>query len=917
MRIVQVLDYYASGNAVANCAVTYYRYSKRLGLDCAIVARLIDKHDDIISEMSYLDELSDEDIIMYHLCIGTPLNDEICNYKCKKVLVYHNITPPDMLKRYDSNLANACELGLSQLSYMKDYFDICLADSEFNKRDLIEAGYKEENITVIPPFVSRDDFSKTPDPTIVKKMNDGWTNILFVGRVSPHKKYEDAIKIFDYYKKYINAKSRLIFAGGVMEPYYLRLADYVRDLKLNDVIFTKQISFSQLLAYYSTADVFLCMSEHEGYCIPLIEGMAFDIPVIAYDAGAVSGTMGNSGILINDKNPVFVAKIIDKLVKDSDFREGVVEGQRQYLATIDDEHIFNMFSKWIDSLQGNLQKIEAHSVEYPVSIGTNPYDVIVVIKADDWDVAKKNIYYIRKNLNPKRVVVVSSKKIRSKLSQEDNVHFIDEDTLYPGMSFSNIRAIFERKGLNPSLTGWFLQQFLKISYALVCKDEYYLVWDADTIPVRPIDMIDKENGHPLFNMKPEYISPYFSTLHTLLKLKKSDMESFITEHMLFKTDIMKDLISKIEMNSKLNGKAFYEKIIDATDFSMQGTSFSEFETYGTFCDYYYPNVYQKRHLKTFRAGKIFLGADVNDDILEWVSKDVDTISFEYPQTVNEKSRLMAQNRKYREKNTFSDLVSRVYLTDTLSLSSYLPAMKAALEMDYPWKKNPSYLDSDDYADYKEKIKLNHDKIVKFWKPDMQTMILAEKFVEKGWLVYIYDPDSVCRESLKNNPFIGACILQRDLYENIKYLNDEKEIRDIKGIDFILTKDIHEFYKKEDSGTRNVILVQSATCISDFIHSQNMKKIATNIIDIALLNKDSIVRNEQEYIVTYSYNNQYYNDVIKLLKEFFVIHNMNDITQYYNYVEVIHSLLSVLKEKQETIPNEFYNELLEYFKLWII
>lgn len=906
MRIIQVLDYYASGNAVANCAVTYYRYCKRLGIDCAIVARLIDKQDDMISEMSLLDDLLDEDIIMYHLCIGTPLNDEICNYECKKVLVYHNITPPEMLQAYDSNLAKACEMGLAQLANMKDAFDICLADSEFNKQDMISVGYCAENITVIPPFVSKEDFSKTPDEKIVKRMSDGWTNILFVGRVSPHKKYEDVIKAFDYYKKNINPKSRLILAGGVMESYYLRLVDYVRDLKLKDVIFTKQIPFSHLLAYYATANIFLCMSEHEGYCIPLIEAMEFDIPVIAFDAGAVKGTMGNSGILIDDKNPVFVAKIIDKITKDSSFREGVLEGQRQYLKTIDDEHIFNLFAKWTEGLEARLgQTIQKK--DCIINENSNPYDVVVVIKADDWDIAKRNIKYIRNNLNPKRVVIVSSKKIKNKLKPEDNVSFIDEDSLYPGMSFSSIREIFEVKGHDRSLTGWFLQQFLKMSYSFVCKDDYYLVWDADTIPVKPIDMINKETGKPMFNMKPEYVAPYFSTLKNLLGLKKCDEESFITEHMLFNVEIMKALIAKIEQNHKYEGTKFFEKIINATDFSKQGNSFSEFETYGTFCEYYYPNVYEKRHLKTFRAGKIFLGTDVDDSILDWVSKDIDTISFEYPQKVNLKSQALSHNRKYREKHTFMNLVSRIYLTETLFYSDDLLAVKAALEMDYPWQEKAVYYESEDYAQKQQMLKIHENKIVKFWSPNSLESLLALRFADCGWNVMIFDQDKRCRDNLNNNPFIGATILRNEWYANVSFVEDKEIYEKTDATSFISISAINDFDK--ETVKNSIVLVNGNLSL----YAKLVDEYDATYMDISLLKKDNITDLFRDCIILLQNASNKDRDLLTVLMDNYSVQMMKDMEEFKLYSAFIGKIVYVVKDCKGNIPDEF----LQQSNIWFV
>lgn len=773
MKIIQVLDYYASGNAVANCAVTYHKFSEKLGFESRIVARLIDKRDTYVEELTYLDELSPDDVIMYHLCIGTPLNNDICDYECKKVLVYHNITPPEFLEKYNRGLAGACEEGLRQLVMMRPYFQLCLADSEFNRQDLIRAGYDEDKITVIPPFVSRKDFENEPDFDIVKKYRDGWTNILFVGRVSPHKKYEDLIRIFDYYKKNINPKSRLILAGGVMDNYYECLSAYVKELGLRDVIFTKQIPFSALLAFYRTASVFLCASEHEGYCIPLIEAMIFNIPVIGFDAGAVKDTMGGAGILVQDKSPVLVSKIIEELERNEELRGHVLERQNNYLETLTEDKLFVRFRDWVQ----NLDRIEDISTRQDQMVtieeGCAPYDVVMVIKAADWNTARINLSYIRKNLKPKRIVIISSGKLREYLKPEDQVVFINEDKLYKGLSFQNVRAFFEARKLPLSLTGWFLQQFLKFAYAFVCEDEYYLTWDADTIPLNPISMLDEATGKPCFDMKPEYVEPYFDTLYNLMGLKKIEEESFIAEHMLFSVQVVKDMIFRIEQNDKIFGKTFYEKILNASDFSRQGNVFSEFETYGTFCRYYYPDLYVKRHTDSFRGGKMFLGEEPSHDVLSWVAKEKDIVSFEYPQPVIQKARALSENKKFRDKYTFREFVERVYLSDVSNRSDWLQEEEAVLLMDYPWAKEPVYRQSEQWKNLAAGRTENAHRKLLVYNPYSELCALSAVLGAKGYNVTAVDPAGRFHQMTEENMPAGM----KALREN-GYLEGLKEIKEL-------------------------------------------------------------------------------------------------------------------------------------------
>lgn len=860
MKIVQVLDYYASGNAVANCAVTYHKFSKKLGLDSKIVARLIDKEDADVVDLSYLDTLSIDDTIMYHLCIGTPLNNDICDYECKKVLVYHNITPPEFLEKYDQGLSEACAEGLRQLVMMKPYFQLYLADSEFNRQDLIKAGYEADKIVVIPPLVSRKDLERLPDSDIMNKYGDDWTNILFVGRVSPHKKHEDLIRIFNYYKRNINSKSRLILAGGVMENYCRNLEKFAKELELEDVIFTRQISFSQLLALYKTASIFLCTSEHEGYCIPLIEAMIFGIPVIGYNAGAIGDTMGGSGILLEDKSPVLVAKIINELENNGEIREHLLERQNAYLEKITEEEIFAMFKGWI----GKLSEIKDVStkIQNPVVIEEDcaPYDVVVAIKSSDWNTAKLNFKYIRKNLKPKRIVVISSKQLRSYLRPEDNVVFIDEDRLYEGMSFRSVKEFFENHNLPVSLTGWFLQQFLKLAYAFICEDDYYLTWDADTIPLNPVSMLSEATGKPYFDMKPEYVETYFDTIQKLLQLEKVEDESFISEHMLFQAKVVKELLHKIEQNDAVLGNKFFEKILYASDFSRQGNVFSEFETYGTFCSYYYPDLYEKHHLNSFRGGKMFLGENPSEEVLDWVSKCKDLISFEVPQEVISKGVTMSSDKKFREKYTFNEFVERIYLLDSVKKNAWLQSEEAVLVMDYPWAKEPEYKQSRKYQKMISGRECRANKKILIFQPDLETCALAVILAAEGFPVMLYDTAGILDQAIKQNSFVGIKALKEN--DGLETLVIVKEIEKDKNFSYaIVNSQYAEEFDHLSEGktilTENVIFT-GAGFSKELWESLGKLKVNGILMDISFIDKYALLNNKTRLYI--------YSDNVKSVEE---------------------------------------------------
>ncbi len=183
-----------------------------------------------------IDELPktrDNDIIILHIAIYWAFNEKIKEMKGRKIFVYHNITPSEFFLPYNQISANACQMGIDQVKSMKDIPVYCLADSEFNKNDLISYGYTCP-IDVLPIIIPFEDYDKNPDQDTLERLADGMTNILFVGRICPNKKQEDIIRAFAYYKKYYNPDSRLILLGGYDDNdlYYRSLEKYIDELKL-------------------------------------------------------------------------------------------------------------------------------------------------------------------------------------------------------------------------------------------------------------------------------------------------------------------------------------------------------------------------------------------------------------------------------------------------------------------------------------------------------------------------------------------------------------------------------------------------------------------------------------------------------------------------------------------------------------
>lgn len=357
MKIIQLLPTISFGDAVGNDTLALKKVISELGYETEIYSENVDERlpKKSAHKLSKIPKLNKNDIIIYHKSTGTGMSFELDKYKCHKMMIYHNVTPPHFFAPYSLRSAELTKYGLEGMKYLSDKIEYCMADSEFNRQNLIDAGYKCP-IDVRPILIPFDDYKKTPNESVIKKYRDGYVNIIFVGRIAPNKKQEDIIRTFYYYKKYINSKSRLIFVGSYsgMESYYDRLTRYVKALELDDVVFTGHIPFADILAYYHAADVFLCMSEHEGFCVPLVEAMFFDVPVVAYSSCAVPYTMNGSGAVIDTKDPVEVAMLIDRIVNDSVLKDKLIKSQRERLKDFSYEEVKKTF---VNQLQSYIKSI--------------------------------------------------------------------------------------------------------------------------------------------------------------------------------------------------------------------------------------------------------------------------------------------------------------------------------------------------------------------------------------------------------------------------------------------------------------------------------------------------------------------------------------------------------------------------------
>lgn len=261
------------------------------------------------------------------------------------------------------------------------------------------------------------------------------------------------------------------------------------------------------------------------------------------------------------------------------------------------------------------------------------YDVIIPVAFKDYDFFKKSYNYLCENLGGEHVFILTDGKMARYLPKiirnSSRFVIIDENSLVDGLTYLGIHSIIKSQGREHTNTGWFFQQFLKMGFALsdYCKNDYYLSWDADTIPLNKMSFFD-ENGKPYFTMKTEYHKPYFESMQLLLGISKVNPRSYIAEHMMFKKEYMKQLIRDIN-DSSVVGNVWYEKILNSIVPEQESTdSFSEFETYGSYCKIFHSDQYVERSIYGFRRGGLIQGRFISNRMLNCLACEYDVASFE-------------------------------------------------------------------------------------------------------------------------------------------------------------------------------------------------------------------------------------------------------------------------------------------------
>ena len=341
--IYQLTEALTPGDAISSAVLAMDAFLKKRGMACGVFVGRGGDHcaAGAVSADRMPKTLKTSDWLFYQYSTGSALNDFFAVQNCHRVLVYQNITPAEYFEPYDPVLADRLRWGREQLREIVPTLDFALASSEYSARELRELGCERVYVLSVPVDFSR--YGGEGDETLRAKLSDGKTNILFVGRQVPNKCIEDVLLFADYYAAATGDNCRVVLAGDRSLRSY---AEKIDALPLSvEVCNPGRVSQSELTAMYRTASLFLCMSEHEGFCVPLLECMHYGVPILAYAAAAVPETLGVGGQCFAEKSFPAVAERMYALLRDERERERTLLAQRKRLEDFSGEKVMERFAE--------------------------------------------------------------------------------------------------------------------------------------------------------------------------------------------------------------------------------------------------------------------------------------------------------------------------------------------------------------------------------------------------------------------------------------------------------------------------------------------------------------------------------------------------------------------------------------------
>ncbi len=340
MRIDQVLPSLASRDAIGVHSLTLTDALRRAGIDSDIYyGNCTPDVAGLGRPVTELGRFAKHRWLLYHASIGSPAYDFVATREEPKLVNYHNITPAHLLEGWAPIVTYEVSFGRAQLERLAPECRFAIADSEFNRGELEGAGYKGTD--VVPLLIDMTSTGRDPDPKVAARLAEakanGGADLLYVGKISPHKAPHDLVKMLAVYRRLYDPEARLHLVGSPLGlRYEPALRAFIERLELGDAVnLAGSLDPSGLEAYFRAADVYVSASDHEGFCVPVVEAMGHGIPVVAYGVTAVPETVGDGGILLDSKEPLRFAAALSRVLGDEELRRRLSEAAARRVAHFD------------------------------------------------------------------------------------------------------------------------------------------------------------------------------------------------------------------------------------------------------------------------------------------------------------------------------------------------------------------------------------------------------------------------------------------------------------------------------------------------------------------------------------------------------------------------------------------------------
>ena len=418
--------------------------------------------------------------LQIHVSMGNDALWDVAKLPHRKTVVYHNITPARFFEGVNEHARRYAEIGREQLAELAKVSELGIADSRYNEQELVRAGFAKT--AVVPIIVDWSAFDVAPDPAVLRELADERTDILAVGQILPQKAVHKVVAAFAKYREGDrSARLWLVGSHAMSEGYLAKVRDAIRVHGVEDAVtLTGSVSMPALVAYYRGATALVTCSEHEGFCVPLLEAMRSDLPVVASDAGAIPDTLGDAGILLSGTDPDTVAAALERAVRDAPLRRDLVARGHRRLASFTPEAVADDLARALALAGWELpayRKREVAVVSSERHSGIHHYALAV---CDGLRAAGHHVTFVGTKHH-------DANDLRSKLRHvaraTDAVIFEHEAGIFSDVPFVRALATLRLRGIRSVLSAHEIEpekfhHYRKLSHALHYRPSYawYLEW---------------------------------------------------------------------------------------------------------------------------------------------------------------------------------------------------------------------------------------------------------------------------------------------------------------------------------------------------------------------------------------------------------------------------------------------------------